>query len=169
MTIPTIPTERLVMRGHRAADAEAYVALCADEEVMRWVGGTMDRPSAWRHMAAQLGHWALRGYGRWALELRATGELAGHAGLWHPDGWPDVEVGWTLGRSHWGEGYASEAARAALDWAWRETPFDRIISIIDPANERSQGVARRIGARPTDEVFEIGGVRAVVWETLRPG
>ena len=166
--IPTLITERLVMRGHRAEDADAFAATSADDEVMRWVGGTMDRPTAWRHMATLVGHWSLRGYGRWALELRDTGELVGNAGLWYPEGWPDTEVGWTLAREHWGHGYATEAAKAALDWGWRELDLDRIVSIIAPANERSQAVARRLGSRPTDEVFDYEGLRATVWEALRP-
>jgi RimJ/RimL family protein N-acetyltransferase len=169
MTIPDLRTERLLMRGHRAEDADAFVAMAADDEVMRWVGGTMDRPTAWRHMATLVGHWTLRGFGRWALELRETGELVGHAGLWYPEGWPGIEVGWTLARGHWGQGYASEAARAALDWGWRELDATRIISVIEPANERSQAVARRIGSHPTKEVFEYSGKRLTVWEAIRPG
>lgn len=168
MSIPTVTTERLVMRAHRSEDADAYAAMSADDEVMRWVGGTMDRPTAWRSMATIVGHWTLRGYGRWALEVRDTGELAGNAGLWYPDGWPGVEVGWTLAREHWGRGYATEAAGAALAWGWRNLDLDRIISVIDPVNERSQAVARRIGSRPTDEVFDYRGQRIQIWEVLRP-
>jgi RimJ/RimL family protein N-acetyltransferase len=166
--IPELRTERLVMRGHRADDADAFAELSADDEVMRWVGGPMERGRAWRHMATLVGHWELRGYGRWALEVRETGELVGHAGLWCPEGWPGIEVGWTLARAHWGSGLATEAARASLEWGWRELGLDRVISLIDPGNLRSQAVARRIGAHPTDEVFHYEEAQLTVWETLRP-
>ena len=168
-TIPEIVTERLRLRPLRDADIDAYAAICADDEVMRWVGGTMDRPTAWRHMAAVAGHWLLRGYGRWAVDVRATGELAGHVGLWYPEGWPAIELGWTLARSAWGNGYATEAAVAGLDYAWGEVGLERVVSLIDPANERSQSVARKLGMRPTAETFHFGGGALTIWEVLRPG
>ncbi|MDQ3934543.1 MAG: GNAT family N-acetyltransferase [Actinomycetota bacterium] len=167
--IPAIETERLLLRAFRHEDTDAFAALCADDEVMRWVGGTMERGRAWRHMAALTGHWTLRGYGRWAVEIRATGELAGHVGLWFPEGWPAIEVGWTLARAAWGQGIATEAATASLDYAWREVGLDRVISLIDPANERSQSVARKLGMRPTDERFVFDDTVLTIWEALRPG
>jgi RimJ/RimL family protein N-acetyltransferase len=168
MNVPTLTTERLLLRPLRHEDTDAFAALCADDEVMRWLGGTMDRHTAWRHMATLAGHWPLRGYGRWAVEERESGELAGHVGLWFPEGWPAIEVGWALARPAWGRGIASEAARASLDYAWSEVGLDRVISLIDPTNERSQSVARKIGERPTDEHFDFKGTRLTIWEILRP-
>jgi RimJ/RimL family protein N-acetyltransferase len=166
--IPTIETEQLVMRAFTNADTDAFAALCADDEVMRWLGGTMDRNRAWRHMATLVGHWRLHGFGRWALELRETGELVGHVGLWFPEGWPAIEVGWVVARQAWGRGIAPEAARATLDYAWDEAGLDRVIHLIDPVNERSQSVARKIGSRPTDERFDFAGKQLTIWEKLRP-
>ena len=166
--IPTLETERLTLRPFREDDLDAFAALCADDEVMRWLGGTLDRPAAWRHMATLTGHWRLRGYGRWAVEVRETGELAGHVGLWYPEGWPAIEVGWALARPAWGRGIATEAARASVDYGWSEVDLDRIIHLIDPTNERSQSVARKIGSSPTDEHFDFAGTRLTIWETLRP-
>lgn len=168
MTIPELTTERLRLRPFGHADTGAFAELCADDRVMRWLGGTMDRRTAWRHMAALTGHWELRGFGRWAVEVRATGELAGHVGLWFPEGWPAIEVGWTIAHGAWGHGYATEAAAASIDYGWHEVGLDRLISLIDPANERSQSVARKLGMRETEDVFEWRDHRLTVWELFRP-
>ena len=166
--IPTLQTERLVLRPFRQEDTDAFAALCADDEVMRWLGGTMDRPIAWRHMATLTGHWRLHGFGRWAIEERDSGEFAGHVGLWYPEGWPAIEIGWALTRRAWGRGIATEAAQASLDYAWNEVGLDRVIHLIDPANERSQSVARKLGSQPTDEHFDFGPLRTTIWEVFRP-
>jgi RimJ/RimL family protein N-acetyltransferase len=114
-------------------------------EVVRYLGtGTMTRVEAWRHMAMILGHWQLRGFGLWALEERDSGRLVGRAGCWRPEGWPGLELGWTLGREFWGRGYASEAARAALAYAFDELQQAHVISLIQPENTRSIAVASRL-------------------------
>src|SRR5215470_13677785 len=114
----TLGTERLSLRMFRESDLDAYAGMCADPEVMRYPARKpMTRAEAWRNMAMVLGHWQLRGYGLWAVEDRESGLLAGRAGLWRPEGWPGLEVGWTLRREFWGRGYATEAGRAALDHA----------------------------------------------------
>ncbi|MGE5358401.1 MAG: GNAT family N-acetyltransferase [Bacteroidales bacterium] len=145
-SVPSIETPRLRLRSFREDDLPAYAALCADPEVMRYVRGhAIDRPEAWREMALFLGHWALRGYGMWAVEERASGALVGRIGLHYPDGWPEREVGWALAREVWGRGYATEGCRAALDYAFRSLGWPRIISLIHPDNERSKRLALRVG------------------------
>ena len=143
--IPVVETERLVLRAWTEADFEAYAAANADPDVQRFLGGPQDRETSWRSLAAHIGHWQLRGYGQWALERRADGRLIGRAGLWHPEGWFGVEVGWKLDRDAWGHGYATEAAVASLDWAWRNVKVDRILSVIHPENGASIRVAERLG------------------------
>ena len=103
---------------------------------------------AWRDMAIMAGHWALKGFGHWALEERDSGELVGRAGLYLPPDWPEVEVGWTVARPHWGKGYAPEAARAACEWGRRELALDHVISLIHPSNARSIRVAQKLGEQP---------------------
>jgi RimJ/RimL family protein N-acetyltransferase len=149
--IPRVQTERLVLREWRASDFEAYAATAADPEVMRFMGGALDRADSWRQMALFAGHWTLRGYGTWAIERRADGALLGRAGLHYPEGWPGLEVGWTLARRAWGQGYATEAGRAAIDWAWAVIDAPRLISVIDPVNAASVRVAERLGLRPLRE------------------
>jgi RimJ/RimL family protein N-acetyltransferase len=94
--------------------------MCADPEVMRYVGDrrVLNREDAWRQLAMLAGHWQLRGYGMWAVEERATGTFLGRVGLHYPEGWPDREIAWALARPHWGNGYAFEAASAALNHAF---------------------------------------------------
>jgi RimJ/RimL family protein N-acetyltransferase len=144
---PEIETERLLMRGWRDADTGAWAELCADDEVMRSLGreGALSVGDAWRDMAIMAGHWALKGFGHWVLELRATGELVGRTGLYHPPDWPGLEIGWTIGRPHWGNGYAGEAARATMEWARTELAADHLISLIADDNHRSQRVAEKLG------------------------
>ena len=112
-SIPALSTPRLRLRAFTLADLDAYAAICADEEVMRHIGtgGAVGRDVAWRHLALNLGQWALLGYGMWAVELRVERRLIGSVGFLHPEGWPGCELGWTLARSTWGQGYAFEAGR----------------------------------------------------------
>jgi RimJ/RimL family protein N-acetyltransferase len=139
----------LLLRPLRESDVDAYAAMCADSEIMRYLsdGRTLDREDAWRQMAMLTGHWTLRGFGMWALEERGSGAFVGRAGLHYPEGWPGREVGWALARQHWGQGYATEAARAALDHAFDTLGWEHAISLIHPDNRRSIRVAERLGER----------------------
>ena len=146
--VKTAETERLRLRQFCEADLDAYARMTADAETMRWVGGQVfTRAEAWRHIAYLLGHWALRGYGLWAVEEKATGRLLGRVGLYYPEGWPGLEVGWLLARDAWGHGYATEAGAAALDFGFRVLLAPRIVSVIHVENAASIRVALRLGER----------------------
>jgi len=159
-----ITTERLALRQFAPADLEAYAAMCADAEVMRHIGkgGPVGRDVAWHQLAFFLGHWALRGYGTWAIEERACGRLIGRAGFIHPEGWPGLELGWLLARDAWGQGYATEACKAALGQGRGQFGALDLISLIRPANVRSIAVAERLGATLARQV-EFMGQDALVY------
>jgi len=144
----TITTARLRLRMFREQDLDAYAAMCADEQVMRYIGagGPVDVDTAWRQMALFLGHWTLRGYGMWAIEHLASGRLIGRAGLHNPHGWPGCEIGWVLAREAWGHGYAYEASAAAIDDGRTRLGVGELISLIRPDNLRSIALAERLGA-----------------------
>jgi len=170
----TLETERLVLRMFRQDDLDAYAAMCADEEVMRYIGEgkAIDRVGAWRQMAMMLGQWCLKGHGQFALEERATGTLLGRAGYFEPEGWPGFELGWLLRRESWGKGYATEATRLLLRHAFEAMGRERVISLIRPANTRSIRVAERLGERLEGRT-EIFGLDALVYaidrKAWRPG
>lgn len=140
-----------------------------DPEVMRYLedGRPLDRAAAWRSMAVHLGHWQLRGYGQWALVERASGELVGRAGLWMPEGWPGLEVGWLLARRRWGEGFATEAGRTAIEYAFEVLGVEDVISLIRPENRASARVAERLG-ESYDRTIELLGARADLYRLRRP-
>lgn len=164
-----LETERLVLRMFRETDFEAYTRIFADPEVMRYVsdGKPLSRQEAWRSLAFQLGHWALRGYGMWAVEEKASGSLVGRIGLLNPEGWPGFELGWALGREHWGKGYATEGARRALAYAFTELSREHVISVILPENLASIRVAERLGETLEGRVV-LFGREALVYGIHRP-
>lgn len=158
-TIPTITTDRLVLRAFVQRDLEEYASIVGDPEVTKYLGDghPLSRDEAWRQMAVILGHWAMLGYGLWAVEERATGALMGRIGCQQPEGWPGFEVAYTLGRAYWRRGYAREGAGAALAYAREVLGRTSIISLIRPANAGSIRVAQSLGATLDGEIDFFGG------------
>jgi RimJ/RimL family protein N-acetyltransferase len=141
-------TSRLLLRQWRDDDLDAWAALNADPEVREFFGGVLTREQAHASMSAFRDAIAARGWGWWAVEVRATGELAGMAGL-DPvdDGLPfqGVEIGWRLARWAWGRGYATEAARQVLAYGFETLGLDEIVAIAAAGNVRSHAVMKRLG------------------------
>jgi RimJ/RimL family protein N-acetyltransferase len=169
--IPTLETERLIMRELRNDDLDAFAAFMADEDVARYIApAPMTRADAWRSLAQGLGHWHLRGYGMWAVVQKSDGAFVGRVGMLNPEGWPGLEIGWTLGKPYWGRGYATESAAAAMRYAFLTQPVERLISCIDPENKASQAVALRIGETkgPRHELVISGRSYGVdIWNITR--
>jgi RimJ/RimL family protein N-acetyltransferase len=169
-TIPVLETERLMLRAWRTSDFDAYADFSADPQTMRFLGGVQNRNDAWRNFATIIGHWTLRGHGFWAVERKADGAMMGRIGLWRPEGWPGLEIGWTLARPYWSQGYASEAAKAARDFGFAQFAVDRLISLIDPENAPSRRVAQAIGetkAEPFDLLIAGKTYPVDIWEIPR--
>ncbi len=144
---PHLETPRLIMRPPRIEDFEAYAAFSADAESTRFLGGVQPRSIAWRNFMVHAGAWQLQGFSMFSVVHKATGEWLGRVGPWAPEGWPGTEVGWGIARSSCNLGYATEAAIAAIDWAFAELGWDEVIHCIDPENLGSQAVARKLGSR----------------------
>lgn len=127
-------------------DFDDYARITSDPEVMRYVGGTvLSREEAWRSLGYLLGHWRIRGFGLWAAEEKATGALVGRIGLYRPEGWPGLEVGWLVDRARWGEGFATEGGAASMAHAFGEIGAEKVISVIEPSNAASIRVAEKLG------------------------
>lgn len=142
-----IETERLLLRPLRVEDVEAFVALHEDERVNRFVGAYSHRQALERLTSVEQ-QWAERGHGLCAVELRSTGEFIGRVGLNYWENFDEVELGWTLKAGAWGHGYATEAARACLDWGFTTLDEPYFTAMIRPANTASARVAERLGFAP---------------------
>ncbi len=139
-----IETERLTLRAFVPEDREAMAAIHADPEVMRFIDTRGEDPATW--VDAYVAHQARHGWGVWAIEERATGELIGEAGLSLLDGrGPQLELGWLLRRDRWGRGLATEAARACLAAAFDELGAREVVAVVDVGNDASLAVARKSG------------------------
>ena len=168
MNVTTLETDRLLLRGWRKEDFDSYAEMCADPDIMRFLGGkTLNRMEAWRQMAFLVGHWELLGYGHWAVEEKSSGKFAGRLGFLNPAGWPAFEIGWTLGRAFQGKGYATEGAKRALQYAFEELDKDHVISLIDPLNKASIRVAERLGEKLEGET-ELMGRNVLIYGIDRP-
>ena len=144
-----IETERLILRKiDPDRDFEAWAKAMADEQTVQFLGTKpMSRANAWRSMAMVMGHWAIRGYGFFSVELKETGEWVGRIGPWQPEGWFGPEVGWTLSPDHLKKGYALEAARASMSYSFEALGWSRIIHVIMVGNEPSIALAEKLGSR----------------------
>ena len=152
------------------------MAVMWDPEVVEQKQVTLHEPPggvdlALKNTADMIRQWELRGYGQWSVCEKVTGHLIGCVGFYHPQKpWPGVDLGWVLHRSRWGLGFATEAASAALEWIWKNTEVDRVISLIAPEDARSIRIATKIGER-----FEragedpVHGEPADLYSIARPG
>jgi len=170
LSIPQLETKRLRLRGFVAADIDAIASIYADPEVARFItmdGVPQSRLNTWKSMTNMMGHWALRGFGMWAVELKATQELIGFMGPHFPETWPGQEIGWAVARAHWGRGYATEGVRASLDYAFQTLRWPKVIHIINPANTRSIAVAEKIGSTKQD-VWTMGERELLIYGQSNP-
>lgn len=157
--IPTVLTERLVLRGWQAADLEPYAAMNADPETMRYLDGTFGMGGTERLVTHLIGMWVIRGHGMWAVEDRATGEFLGRAGTYFADGWPGVEVAVSIHRDRWGQGLGTEAITAALQFGFDRLDVDELITATHQQNAGMNAIALRLGMA-FREVADVGPWKA---------
>lgn len=173
MTIPTIETERLRLRDWEDRDLDPYAALCADPEVMHFLGGPQTREQSAAAIERFTDRWRSQGFGLFCVARRADDECIGFTGLHVPDFLPEVlpavEIGWRLARSAQGQGHATEAARAVVDLAFGPVGLDRIVSIARPENRASTNVMQKLGMTlERTTVHPALGGDVVVYELHRP-
>jgi RimJ/RimL family protein N-acetyltransferase len=171
-----LETERLVLRPISMDDLDLLAEFHTDPETMRYIGGgvTLELEQSRASVERLVGSFAAHGFGQLGVVRKEDDAFMGRCGLlvWDPESWtpvrlPDatgpveIEVGYLLGRDYWGHGYATEAATAVRDWALENLDLERLIALIQPGNERSAAVARKLGMEPDGEV-EIFGKRAIV-------
>ncbi len=148
-----IETERLILRSPTDADREALFQLNADPRVGEWLAGPLSREASDALVDRVLASIAEHGFSLWPVARKADGAVIGMAGLIAmgddlPPG-PALEVGWRFAPATWGQGYATEAARAAIDWGFANRPeAPEIIAITARTNVQSQAVMKRLGMTP---------------------
>ncbi len=145
--IPTLETERLILRAPRPEDVAPWTEFLADAEAQRFLGGAQGPALAWRQICVMTGAWTIRGFSMFSVIEKATGRWVGRLGPWQPEGWPGTEVGWGIVRDCWGRGYAPEGAAATIDWAFDALGWTEVVHTIEAANVNSQKVAERLGSR----------------------
>ncbi len=149
MTIPTLTTERLRLRAPQADDFAVYQAFFADAVGSGNYGGPLRADQAFRVLAADLGHWALRGFGKWMMVRRDTGDAIGGCGLFHPRGWPSAELTWWLMQDQRGAGFATEASKAAIVFAYKTLGWTSVETHMRDENEAARKLAARLGGTVT--------------------
>ncbi|MEZ5812354.1 MAG: GNAT family N-acetyltransferase [Rhizobiaceae bacterium] len=166
-TIPTLETERLILRGIKRADFEPFAAFMATDAA-HFIGGPCEPALAWRQLAAYAGDWLLRGYSKFALEEKASGRFVGIVGPWFPVGWPEPEIAWTVMPEFQSTGMAREAALRALRFAYEDLGWPTAVSCMDPENEPSIRLARSLGAVPEGETEIRPYGRALLYRHVSP-
>lgn len=149
MAIHTIETERVLLRPFAPDDLDAFALICADPEVMRYIGDgqPLSQAQTQTRLASIIEHRNRHGFGVWAAVDRTSGDLMGYCGLQFLDNTSEVEVGYRLARRFWGMGLASESARASLGFGFGQLALDRITAVVQPGNLASRRVVEKIGLK----------------------
>ncbi|MEL7466817.1 MAG: GNAT family N-acetyltransferase [Pseudomonadota bacterium] len=145
MTQPSIETERLILRPPKAADKDTYIDFFLSDRA-KYVTKASNRFHAWKTFAMEAGHWFLHGWGPWVVTRKGSDQAIASIGPWHPEGFPERELGWLAFDGAEGQGIAYEAAVVARDHDYTTYGTTTLVSYIDPENARSIRLAERMGA-----------------------
>jgi ribosomal-protein-alanine N-acetyltransferase len=165
-----LETERLRLRPVSADDLEHFVALYGDPDVMRFIGtrGALSREVTQERLAFMVNHWRQHGFGMWTLLRKADGAFVGRCGLRYLEESPEVELGYTLAKPFWGQGFATEASRAVVRYAFEVLKLDRLVAIADPANTASVNVMKKLGMA-FEGMGQFYGTTCVLYALAPPG
>ncbi len=165
---PVLETARLVLREFRQTDFDAFCSIYADDGHARFIGGAKSRFACWEKMTALIGHWQLRGFGRFAIEEKATGAFIGHCGPSQTGFWPEPEINYSLVPPASGRGVASEAVTRVLRHVYQDLGWTSAVSLIEPDNLASRRVAEKAGARCEATTKREDGVLVEIWRHTDP-
>jgi len=165
--IPSIETERLILRAPREDDCTPLAEMMAEERT-EFIGGPIDRFDSWRRVGSEIAHWAWHGFGYWSVERRGDAAWIGMVGLYHPPHFPEPELGWGAAPAFEGRGYIPEAAEAARRWGYRTQGWSTLVSLISRRNQRSRALATRLGARVDGDFTHVDGWTCDVWRHPGP-
>ena len=165
--IPTLETDRLILRGPADNDFPVYRGFYADADASAFYGGPLSADRAWRALATDVGHWALRGYGRWAVTLRSTGEMVGSCGFWWPEGWPRSELTWWIVASERRKGYAREASRAAIQFGYDVLKWPLVETHMHDDNTAARKLVEALGGKKIARELFPDGVERDVYQIPR--
>lgn len=173
VSIPTLETARLRLRPYRMDDATAYARhILTDPDVMRYMNVegkvvSLPRLHAEELIKRRIAHWERLGFGAWVLERPSDSAFMGHAGLFTIDDTDVIEIGYALAKPFWGKGYATEAARRVLQFAFEETPLDHLVAVAFARNTASLHVLEKIGMQRRGLTSEYYGVELVAFDLSR--
>ncbi len=143
--IPTLETERLILREPTAKDFNVYRDFFADERASKAYNGPLSEGGAWRVLATDIGHWALRGYGRWAVTVKQTNEMIGSCGMWWPHGYPRSELTWWIIPTARRQGFAREASIAAIKFGYDTLEWPFVETHMNDENLAARGLVKSLG------------------------
>lgn len=162
MHIPTLHTERLILRAPHASDFDCYREFYADADASAAYGGPLTSAQAWRKLANDIGHWGLRGFGMWSLVEKTSGNMVGGCGIVWPEGWPRHELTWWIAPAARRNGYAEEASRKAIRWAHATLAWNVVETHMNDENEAARRLVEKLGGVAiTRQLFPDGVERTV--------
>jgi len=151
IAIPTLQTTRLTLRAPKPSDFEPYAEFRADPMRTQGLGGPNTRAQAFDHLSEIIGHWHMRGFGRFLVADKSTDTPLGVVGPFFPEDWPEPEIAWSVFAAGEGKGIAFEAAQAARTYAYNTCGWTTAISMITDGNTRSIALAERMNCTREDD------------------